>query len=256
MSGGSLPTAHTSDQAYLLLESVGAFLIDPGAVPNHVVTSLNECLKMSSTMSNTLSYPVKAPDRRQHLLLVPQDCKGSVGSAVGAIAQWMHGSMRMGTLAELGAFIVSYGAQDQQLHTDRHEAGYVSCQLALHDTRPGSGGLAVHPGSVNAPSALEVVWLGNHILDAWQAEKEEVEVAPLRAGTVVCYDGRLWHRGLRHTGLGTQRRALYFTARTSQGGGILPSRGHALHPTLRFGPQNNMIPLEVFATNYTSASKQ
>jgi ectoine hydroxylase-related dioxygenase (phytanoyl-CoA dioxygenase family) len=94
------------------------------------------------------------------------------------------------------AFVVEAGAGKQELHADRLEHGrFLSCQLALHDTPRRGGGLVLWPGSAQAAPSGAV--------DAERrrraAGEPELEAMPLLRGDVVCYDGRLWHRGDEHT---------------------------------------------------------
>eukprot|EP01052_Picozoa_sp_SAG31_P018560 SAG31_NODE_1319_length_8817_cov_1.857077_6_plen_246_part_00 len=137
-------------------------------------------------------------------------------------------------LVELAGFVVQVGAEAQELHADQKSAGYLSCQLALHQTQTESGGLAVWPGSglqrepglqecqqaeiytfMKADTASGQVQSVN---DVSTTGLGAAEVAPIAAGSVVCYAGTVWHRGMGHTGVrtGNPRRALYFTVRNPE----------------------------------------
>lgn len=73
-----------------------------------------------------------------------------------------------------------------------------------------------------------------------------VELAPLRAGTVICYEGTLLHKGTGHH-LSAPRRVLYFSARyLGETGNRLGEA--ALHPSLRCMPLRDspLLPLAPF----------
>jgi hypothetical protein len=138
---------------------------------------------------------------------------------------------------------VSPGAEAQDLHPDRTEKGYVSCQLALHDSPGGvAGGLALWPGSAaytgsGALADSNPSWeQAGRLLSTGQIPPLVVPAQP--AGALTCYDGRTWHFGQRHDGKnpgGQPRRVLYITSTVSRGAGLGMSEG-ALHPRLRCLP--------------------
>ena len=197
---------------------------------------------------------VQSPRERLHLALLPGDGDGDGGLVADAVRAMVLAlgpevlPPRSG-LAELAAFVVSAGAEPQPIHSDRYEPGYLSCQLALHDTpAPAAGGLALWPGSA-----------GNHAVFAPVRHREPRSDTPLLsvlrgAGTVVCYDGRLWHRGDGHSGGEgvPTRRVLYFTARVPVAGEtdteMAASLGEvALHPQLRCFPMIDAPLLRLWA---------
>ena len=190
-------------------------------------------------------YTVRQPHRRQHAMLLFGDGGGAVGIAVGRMLRALTGVLPADAeLAELGAFVVSPGADAQELHPDRTETGYVSCQLALHDTPGGvSGGVALWPGSIVSADSdtldSDLSWeQAGRLLSAGQIPALPVPAQP--TGALTCYDGRLWHHGQRHDSKSSNqsRRVLYITSTVSRGAGLGISEG-ALHPRLRCLPLRN-----------------
>ena len=188
-------------------------------------------------------YTVRQPHRRQHAMLLFGDAGGAVAIAVGRMLHALRGVIPADAeLAELGAFVVSPGADAQELHPDRTETGYVSCQLALHDTPGGvSGGVALWPGSIasgdsDTPANSGLSWeQAGRLLSTGRIPALPVPAQP--TGALTCYDGRLWHHGQRHDGKNSNqsRRVLYITSTVSRGAGLGISEG-ALHPRLRCLP--------------------
>lgn len=236
-SPGLIPFAEDGRSANELLASHGVIRGTPPLL-DLMITQLDECIRTRKF----LPYPVKSPAARHHLLLMPEDCDGTVAEAVRGMVSWLGGVFPSGSLVELAAFVVDVGAKSQQLHADVHHDGYVSCQLALHDTLPGSGGLAVLPGSMHV-QALGMSW--QSLLEMRAGGDTE---ALAQRGEMVCYDGRVWHRGVAHVGLGIQRRVIYFTMLSVHGKGGVES---ALHPRLRCAPLNNapLLQMSAFTTN-------
>ena len=173
------------------------------------------------------------------MLLLPTDAGGAVVAAISAaVSKLGHGILSPGTvLAELGAFLVEPGALPQRIHADRTEAGFMSCQIALHDTPAASGGLALWPGSSNDTRWEEA----GDLESAGLVPRLESEALP--RGAVVCYAGQLWHRGDGYSAAGRPaavRRVLYFTtaALAPHGGRVTTATlgDVALHPRLRCAP--------------------
>ena len=227
-----LPTVFSAQQVVQALQWTGAVSIGPGAVDNSTVAYLDGWLLDHA--ERLLPHIVRQPHERRHVLLLLGDAGGAVGEAVAAIVRALRGVLPAGSaLAELGAFIVSAGAPAQELHADRYEAGFLSCQLALHDTpSPAAGGLALWPGTVgdqrwDEAGRLEAGGLLPQLLGT-----------PQERGAVTCYDGRLWHRGDRHSGIAETRRVMYFTAALLEDDTATVRLDElAIHPRLRCAPR-------------------
>ena len=239
-----LRVVRSAEAAAAALRSDGAFTLlpEPGhAVDAALLAHLDSWLLRQ--VDRLPRYTVRQPHRRQHVMLRFGDAGGAVATAIGAVLRALGSTLipADAELAELGAFVVSLGADAQDLHPDRTEGGYLSCQLALHDTPGGAaGGLALWPGSLSASDRSEgAIWEdAGQLLAA--ARIVPLRVAELPAGAVTCYDGRLWHHGQRHDGNATTqaRRVLYLTSTVSRGAGLGMSEG-ALHPRLRCLPLRN-----------------
>ena len=114
-------------------------------MPAALVARLDGWLR-SEAAAALPQYTVRRPWQRRHALLLPEDGDaagggtGDVAAAVGAVVRALSpGLLTAGSaLAELAAFVVAPGAEAQELHADRTERGFISCQLA----RPSRGALA------------------------------------------------------------------------------------------------------------------
>ncbi len=247
-----LQVVRSGADAAAALRSDGAFTLLPGQrgiVAGADDAAAREYLDrwLQRNVDKLAHYTVRQPHRRQHALLLFGDAGGAVATVVGGMLRALTDVIPADAeLAELGAFVVSPGAEAQDLHPDRTETGYVSCQLALHDTPGGAaGGVALWPGSAgftgsealadSSPSWEQAGWL----LSTGQIPSLPVSAQP--AGALTCYDGRVWHHGQRHDGKNTSgqaRRVLYITSTVSHGAGFGMSEG-ALHPRLRCLPLRN-----------------
>lgn len=275
-----LVAVNTAEGARRSLQRYGACLLNPGHVDDALVARLDHFIRLNA--ATLPSYSVRNPRNRTHALLLPGDgdWPGDVAAAVAAMTRALAPVLLAGTshmLVELAAFEVSRGAEAQDPHVDRLEPGYLSCQLALHDTDLRSGGLELWPGSLGAPFGSALQSLPSNFLELHDVRLRcakgpqlgpslracgdsqghpngslgtPIEVAPLRAGAISCYDGNLIHRGVARSMQGS-RRVLYFTALRADGDGR-PSIGvSALHPSLRCAPLRMAPPpqLDVFVSN-------
>lgn len=251
--GKTLRVARSGAMARKLLQREGAFALPPNIVDAELLARLDTWLLTSAR--ELPSFPVRRPWRRTHALLLPEDgpVHGDVAAVVAAIVHGLGSAVSLDEkLTELAAFVVESGAEAQELHADVVGAGFLSCQLALHDSAEGAGGLALWLGS-----ALDERFALGRYMDAegrLGAGRGPVEVAPLRSGSVVCYDGRTWHRGSGHVG-GAPRRTIYFTVKRAGTRESAPLGEAALHPSLRCAPLRSapLLSLGAFAAlNLTS----
>jgi hypothetical protein len=264
VSTRTLPTAGSAAQSLLALASHGAFQLPISTVDQKLVRQLLRWLVEDS--DRLPSYTVRNPNERDHRLLLPGDADGNVALAVASILRAITGGAvdHAAVLIELGAFIVSPGAGAQDLHQDRFEAGTLSCQLALHDTPEAAGGLELALGSWNSDLETSTGANGRCSYDADGDADDgnpdcQTVASPAKvveAGSVVCYDGRLLHRGGAHLGAGPVRRTLYFTA--GQGSQHIGTTWQAqwlgesaLHPRLRCAPLVDapLLPLHLLTAN-------
>lgn len=222
---GSTPNASRFADFTKALQSSGVAVLTPGIVDHQTIQAIDVWLLQAAGGGHLLQHPVRAPEGRFHGMVLPSDGNGRIARAVGKIARATGVGRRGAGLAELGVFIVRPNASAQPRHVDRHIPGFVSCQLALHDTGVQSGGLSVWP------------WTSRGSIT-------RVEMAPLSAGSVVCYDGQLNHRGEGHSTSAEFRRVLYFTAAQSSTTELSEA---ALHPRLRCAPLRNapLLPLQL-----------
>jgi hypothetical protein len=263
-SSGPMPArlplrmVRSPEAALAALRESGAFTLSPAAVDSDAIAHIDGWLLRHA--QRLPHYTVRQPSRRQHLLLLPGDAGGAVADLVASILRALGPTVfpPAAVLAELGAFVVEPGAPPQELHADRTEDGFVSCQIALHDTpAPGGGGLALWPGTVG-DARWELASSGG---------QEECALAEFQPrGGVVCYDGRLWHHGERHAGgSAPTRRVLYFSAilrpnlagSSDVGVGVAGVAAAvqlgevAMHPRLRCAPLRTapLLRLQVLAAN-------
>ena len=236
-----LPAVRTTADAAAALSAAGAFALAPGLVDAGILVHLDGWLLASVKAHRLAGYPVRQPRRRGYPMLLLGDGGGAVAAAVGAMARGLGSAVAPGAvLAELGAFVVSPGADAQELHPDRTEGGYVSSS-AIDTPGVDAGGLVLWPGSLRAvfrdraPSLLAA-----GVIPALQMPDQ-------RAGAIVCYERRVWHHGQRHVGTSSAdepRRVLYFTAALPGEGGL--NEG-ALHPRLCCLPLRHAPPVRMEA---------
>ena len=248
-SGADAAASLRSNGAFMLLPQSDDQTTDDAALRVYLDRWLQD------SVGSLAHYTVRQPHRRQHALLLFGDAGGAVAIAVGGMLRALRDVIPADAeLAELGAFVVSPGAVAQELHPDRTESGFVSCQLALHDT-PGaaSGSIALWPGSIvstDTGGALDggLSWeQAGQLLSAGEIPPLSVPAQP--AGSLTCYDGRLWHHGQRYDDKNSTRQArrvLYITSTTSRGAGVGMSEG-AMHPRLRCLPLRNAPPVRLDA---------
>eukprot|EP00746_Dinoflagellata_sp_MGD_P116005 gnl/MRDRNA2_/MRDRNA2_51941_c0_seq2.p1 gnl/MRDRNA2_/MRDRNA2_51941_c0~~gnl/MRDRNA2_/MRDRNA2_51941_c0_seq2.p1 ORF type:complete len:464 (+),score=102.80 gnl/MRDRNA2_/MRDRNA2_51941_c0_seq2:151-1392(+) len=244
--GDLLPTDGNSATA--VLKARGAVVLPAGTIPNDFCSQVDRWV-MALQPGSRPDFFVKNSYHREHMLVTLEDGpeSGAVRQAVAAVLRGLDGALPdHAWLLELAVFRVSAGAESQKAHPDYPETANatlgrtlstVSCQLYLHDTPAASGALAVWPNSVgiNAQQALTL-----NVLDVEErlAEFQGVEIAPLGAGAVACYNSETLHRGTRHLG-GDTRRVLYFTAVFDEVDVPEPPVPlvHALHDDLRNHPR-------------------
>eukprot|EP00037_Helgoeca_nana_P003142 m.38329 g.38329 ORF g.38329 m.38329 type:complete len:333 (-) comp13377_c0_seq1:412-1410(-) len=239
--------AATAGAAGETLRRHGVVVIEPGAVDGRTVAAIDEWVADAAASNSLHQHPIRAPQHRLHGMVLPGDANGLVAHAVAKIATAVGLDFSGVGLAELGVFVVGFGADAQDRHADRETAGFISCQLALHDMVANSGGLGVWPWETRGVG-------GNQ---TWVAAAVEVAVAPLVAGQVVCYDGRLHHRGQQHrTQDQPTRRVLYFTAATTAAASRLGEV--ALHPRLRCVPVRDapLLPLGLLVATSLAPDNQ
>jgi len=232
----------------------------PGVVDSATVARLDAWLL--ANLDHLPDFSVRKPRHRSHKLLRPDDAGGWVGVAIQAIST--HLKLDAAKLVELAAFVVRPGATAQTLHRDRRQAGFVSCQLALHDVAVARGGLALMPHTFEPSQVQRSSPTGprqrfrSHVARGARlvrtcgdpgclATGRGLVELTLPAGAVACYEGRILHGGRAHRGgkEAPARRAIYFTAWYDPpgGGGAgsnaagIPKLGEAaLHPSLRCAP--------------------
>ena len=123
--------------AEAVFQEDGAFMLSPRTVDSRLVRYIDAWLR--SNVHLLLPYPVRMPARRLHALLLPSDCAGAIAEVVGQVAEALRDFFGAADLVELAAFVVLRGAEPQPIHADVLHDGFVSCQLALHDTHTRAG---------------------------------------------------------------------------------------------------------------------
>ena len=103
----ALRTVASAAAARRALHTVGAFALQPEALPLglHTLTRLDTWLLLNA---HTLPrYPVRQSPGRTHVLLLPEDGDGGVAAALGAMVRALGEALPLrSVLAELAAFVV------------------------------------------------------------------------------------------------------------------------------------------------------
>ena len=257
-------------------------MFDLGIVEPSIVEAIDTWLL--ANYRDLPEYDVHSPQNRVHSLMLPSDAGGAAAEAVAAVVRNVD-ILQGGVLVELGSFMVFKGAKAQHVHQDRcvsttvsliqrvisiicyyarWKPGFISCQLALHDTQADSGGLAVWPGTHVQKSRPQYPLRQCGEPKCLTKGNTGVQVAPVRAGTVTCYNGNTLHGGLAHTSGSDIRRVFYFTAQTQLHAlgrflTVLSTEPYALrytplpvilHPSLLCTPLKNppLLDLSIFNT--------
>ena len=247
-------SASTAHHGRLLLTKFGLFLV-PSVVSRAVTASLAASFDghIAATEAANRAWSFEKihewnNSRREFVLPYDRattflsDCLGKVADGIDAYLNGEETADRCSAglvLAELSTITSSRGGRTQLWHADHPVKGkYVTCQLYLEDTTRDMGPLEVAPVSHRWSSDLKAQALVRLKADDPAATRgaEDVSIPQtameVDAGTLVCYDAALLHRGLGSTSE-RRRHVAYFTV-ISRGTPVLDGETIVrAHPSIR-----------------------